>query len=118
MADKRTALLIDDDAVLAELYRVKFEKAGFVVRMAENAGKAIELLKGGLKPDIVLLDIIMPGMDGFGFMQEAKHKELPLPPVIVFTSQEDDVDKMKAFAYGATHFVQKATATPKDVLAK
>ena len=114
----KTALMIDDDAVLRELYRAKFEKAGFTFLIAEDGKKGIEALVGGAKPDVILLDVMMPNMNGFEFMQEAKHKEIPLPPIIVFTSQEGDIDKMKAFAYGATYFVQKATATPWDVLQK
>ncbi len=116
MVRERTILLVDDDAVLAELYRVKFARAGFQVLLASDGQKAIDVLIQGARPDIILLDIVMPHMDGFGFLQEAKHKELRLPPVIVLTSQQDDIDKIKAFAFGANHFVQKATATPKDVL--
>ena len=116
MAVGKTILIIDDDAVLAELYRVKLARAGFTVFLASDGQKALDLLKSGTKPDIILLDVVMPHMDGFAFLQEAKHKEMHLPPVIVFTSQEGDIDKMKAFAFGAVHFVQKATATPKEVL--
>ena len=78
----------------------------------------MEMLKSGTKPDMILLDVIMPHMDGFEFIQEAKHKELHLPPIIVLTSQQDDIDKMKAFALGADHFVSKAVATPKEILEK
>lgn len=118
MVQTRTILLIDDDAVLSELYRMKLTRAGFTVLLASDGEKAIEILKGGALPDIIILDVIMPHMDGFAFLQEAKHKELALPPVIVLTSQGDDVDKMKSFAFGATQFVHKATATPKDILEK
>lgn len=118
MENERTILIIDDDAVLAELYRVKFARAGFQVLLATNGEKAIEVLKGGARPNIIVLDVIMPHMDGFAFLQEAKHKGLHLPPVIVLTNQEGDVGKVKAFAFGAIHFAQKATATPKEVLEK
>src|SRR3989344_3343738 len=118
MENERTILIIDDDVVLAELYRVKFVRAGFKVLLASGGEKAMEMLKSGTKPDMILLDVIMPHMDGFAFLQEAKHKELHLPPIIVLTSQQDDIDKMKAFALGADHFVQKATATPKEILEK
>jgi len=118
MDTPRTALIIDDDAVLTELYRVKLARAGFQVLLASDGAKAIALLSSGAKPDIILLDVVMPTMDGFAFLQEAKHKDIHLPPLIMFTSQQDDIDKMKSFALGATEFVQKATATPKEVLEK
>ena len=118
MKNERTILIIDDDAVLVELYRVKFVRAGFAVLQAENGAKAIELLKSGIRPSVILLDLLMPNMDGFAFIQEAKHKGISLPPLIVFTSQEDDIHKVKSFALGATQFVQKASATPAEILEK
>src|SRR3989338_9265771 len=114
MADVgKTILIIDDDAVLSELYRVKFVRAGFTVLQAESGTKAIEILRGSVQPAVILLDLLMPNMDGFAFIQEARHKGLHLPPLIVFTSQGGDIHKMKSFALGAAHFVQKANATPK-----
>ena len=118
MTAERSILLIDDDGVLRDLYRVKFKRAGFSTLEAGNGQEAITLLAKGAKPDAILLDLIMPVMDGIAFLQEAKHKALTLPPLIVFTSQEGDIDKVKAFAFGANQFVQKATATPKMILEK
>jgi len=115
---QKTILIIDDDAVLAELYRVKFVRAGFTVLQAESGAKAMEILKSGVRPSVILLDLLMPNMDGFAFIQEAKHKGIPLPPLIVFTSQEDDIHKVKSFALGATQFVQKASATPGEIIEK
>jgi len=112
----RTILLVDDDAVLCEMYRVKFEQAGFRVTVSHDGAHALELLKSGLKPDLILLDLIMPGTDGYAFLRELKNKHLAPCPIVVLTNQQEDVDKEEAFALGASHYIVKASATPKEIL--
>ena len=116
MVEPETILLIDDDAVLSDLYRVKFERAGFRVIVRHNAATTLEELRGGLQPALIVLDLAMPGMDGFSFLQEVQRTGLHLPPVIVLTNQNTDIDKEKAFALGANNYIVKASATPKEIL--
>lgn len=116
MAASHTILLIDDDTALCELYRVKFERAGFRVVIYGDAAAALEALKGDLHPDLIVLDIILPGMDGFAFLRGAKQASLHLPPVIVLTNQDTDVVKEEAFALGANNYIAKASETPKEIL--
>ena len=118
MVTARSVLIVDDDTVLSDLYRVKFEGAGYKVSVAHNGQDGIGILSSGIKPDVILLDVMMPVMTGFEFLQEAQHKGIELPLVIMLTNQQEEVDKMRSFAYGADHFIQKAIVTPKDVLAK
>ena len=115
MAASRTILLIDDDSVLTELYRAKFEGAGYAVVICHNGKKGFDALRNGLQPDVIVLDLMMPVMDGLTFLQEAAYK-LRLPPVIVMTSQEEDAKKLDALLHGAHAYVIKARVTPKDLL--
>ena len=111
-----TILLIDDDVFLGNAYKTKFERAGFIVIVQNNAQQALQKMRDGLRPDLILLDLIMPGMDGFAFLGQAKLEKLPLPPIIILTNQEEAQQKEEAFALGANNYVVKASATPSEIL--
>ncbi len=115
MSEVKTILIVDDDAVLADLYRVKFERAGYAVVTCRNGREAFDTLAGGLKPIVIILDLIMPEVDGLTFLQEASYK-LRLPPVIVMTSEESDVAKLEVHMRGAHAYLIKAKVSPADVL--
>ena len=111
-------LLAEDDSFLANIYKTKFEMEGFKIIHAENGEKALEEAKKK-KPSIVLLDILMPKMDGFSVLEELKKdKDLKDIPVILLTNlgQKDDVDK--GLAMGANDYLIKAHFKPSEVVAK
>lgn len=88
MTAARSILLVDDDADIRESIGEALEEEGYRVVAAENGKHALRLLRDdGLRPDLILLDIMMPEMDGWGFRSEQqKDPALAAIPVIVFTA--------------------------------
>lgn len=116
---KRKILIVDDDKFLIDMYSMKFSEAGFDVTIATNAQDAINQIKNGLAPDICLVDVIMPGKDGFGFVEEFKSLPQSANVTVIFLTnlgQQEDIDK--GVALGADGYIVKASATPTEVLGK
>jgi len=116
--EKIHILIIEDDAFLSNIYKTKFEMEGFKVSTADNgeAGLADSKKK---KPDIILLDILMPKMDGFTVLEELKKAdETKDIPVILLTNlgQKDDVEK--GLELGASDYLIKAHFKPSETVAK
>ncbi len=108
-------LLIDDDRFLLDMYSLKFKKSGLEVDTASSSQAALEKLKSGDKLDIVLLDIIMPGMDGLDLLKTIRvEKLIPNAVVIMLTNQADDFEKAKAFDVDG--YIIKATTIPSEVV--
>jgi diguanylate cyclase (GGDEF)-like protein/PAS domain S-box-containing protein len=102
-----SVLIVDDDPMTRMLVIEALEPEGFAVQEAESGAEGLEAF-GRLKPDIVLLDVSMPGMDGFECCRRLRR----LPdgervPVIVLTGNDDDESITSAFEAGATDFVSK-----------
>ena len=111
-------LLAEDDTFLANIYKTKFDMEGFKIIHAENGERALEEAKKK-KPSIILLDILMPKMDGFSVLEELKKSsDMKDIPVILLTNlgQKDDVDK--GLAMGANDYLIKAHFKPSEVVAK
>ncbi|MBD3359789.1 MAG: response regulator [Candidatus Buchananbacteria bacterium] len=111
-------LLIEDDSFLVEMYTTKFELEGFEVVSAEDGKKGLEMVKKE-NPDIILLDILMPKMDGFAVLDALKKdEEVADIPVILLTNlgQKDDVKK--GFEKGAVGYLIKAHFMPSEVVDK
>lgn len=97
---KRTALLLvaEDDQFYANLYRTKLEKEGFGVVTAANGKETLELLKKH-NPNLIILDLVMPEMDGFEVLKKIKEeKSLHDVPVIILSNlgQQEDIDRAQA----------------------
>ena len=111
-------LLIEDDTFLLNMYATKFELEGYEIISADDGEKALKAV-GKEKPDIILLDILLPKMDGFEVLQELKkNEETKAVPVILLTnlSQRDDVEK--GLALGAVDYLIKAHFMPTEVVEK
>jgi DNA-binding response OmpR family regulator len=118
MAKKIKILLIEDDAFLLSMYATKFELEGFEIISADDGEKALKMA-GKEKPDIILLDVLLPKMDGFEVLKELKkNEETKATPVILLTnlSQRDDVEK--GLALGAVDYLIKAHFMPTEVVEK
>lgn len=116
--DKRI-LLIDDDEFLLDMYSLKFREAGFQVELARGGEAALNLLRPGAKMDVILLDVVMPVIDGFEFLRIIKKENLQKGAFIIILSnlgQKEDVDK--ALALGADDYIVKANSTPSEVVKK
>ena len=119
MARKYKILIIDDDEFLVDMYSIKFREQGFEVEIAFSGNEAIEKIKNGLNPDMILVDLVMPNMDGFEFLREIKNKGIAKnSKLIILTNlgQEDDIKK--GLALGADDYVIKAHFTPSEVIKK
>jgi len=119
MAGKYKVLIIDDDEFLVDMYSIKFREQGFDVEIAFSGNEAIEKIKNGLNPDMILVDLVMPNMDGFEFLREIKNKGIAKnSKLIILTNlgQEDDIKK--GLALGADDYVIKAHFTPSEVIKK
>ncbi len=111
--------IVDDDKFLLDMYTHKFNEKGFEVTQALGSTEAISKLKAGISPDVILLDIVMPMMDGFELLALIKSEKLaPNAKVIILSNlgQPDDIEKGRAL--GANGYVIKASATPSEVVEK
>jgi DNA-binding response OmpR family regulator len=101
-------LIVDDDITVRLLVRRCLEKVGFVVEEASDGEKALSSFEN-LHPDIVLLDVRMPGMDGFEVCEEIrKLLEGNLTPVLMVTGLDDMESINRAYEAGATDFITKS----------
>ena len=110
--------LVDDDRFLLDMYALKFKAAGHDAIAHSGGEELLKTLREQPAPDAILLDIIMPGMDGFQVL-EAIRKDKLVPPttkVIVLSNQGQDSDIEKAKSLGASGYIVKASAIPSEVL--
>ena len=111
------ALLVDDDRFLLDMYSLKFKKSGIDIDTAANSASALDKMKSGAKYDVVLLDIIMPGMDGLELLKTIREEKLvPEASFVMLTNQADDFEKAKALNIDG--YIIKATMIPSEVVSK
>ena len=104
---KTKILVVDDDEHICELIRLYFEKEGFAVNIANDGNKAIESFKSAT-PDVVILDIMLPGEDGMELLRKLKaSKKTKDIPVIMVTAKGAEYDKVKGLDAGADDYVTK-----------
>ncbi|MCD4760281.1 response regulator [bacterium] len=117
MADKKTKiLLIEDEEMLANMYEVKFKNEGFELEKALDGAEGLEKAKS-IKPDFILLDIIMPKMDGFSVLKALKEDDSTKDiPVMLLTNLGQDEDIEKGKTMGAVGYLVKANITPSEVV--
>ncbi len=116
-----TILIAEDEKVLAEVLKEEFEVEGFRVLLAENGDETMRLLKSFPKPNILLLDLLMPKKDGFAVLEEIgadQTHNLKTIPVIVLSNLGQDEDIKKAFRLGATDYFVKAQHPIAEVVEK
>jgi|SRR3989344_1052423 len=118
MADKTKILLVDDDEFLLDMYVVKFKEAGFDIDIAKSGQEALDKLKKNTY-SILLLDIVMPELDGFEVLSRLKHDNIANSmPVIVLSNLGQKEDIERGMALGARDYVIKAHFTPTEVVEK
>ena len=114
MANK-TILVVDDEQDILDLIEYNLKKEGFKVLKAENGEKGIEIAKE-YKPDLVLLDIMMPKMDGLETVElMRKDEELKRTPVIFLTARSDEKTEIESLNKGGDDFITKPISTTKLV---
>ena len=114
-------MLVEDDPILVEMYQAKFEMEGHDIVVGTNGQEALNLLEG-FQPEIILLDILMPKMNGFHVLKEIKKKPgLRNIPVILLTNLGEaqvDMNAELARALGVNDYLIKSHHTPDEVVQK
>ena len=114
---KSKILIVDDDSFLLDMYALKFSQNNFEVYTATDGAQALEKLKGGLTPKIILLDIIMPNMDGFEMLEKMKADNLsPNATKIILSNKSEQQDVEKGNSLGVSGYIVKANSTPAEVI--
>lgn len=103
----KTILTVDDSRTMRDMLRISLEGAGFRVLQAEDGVHGLEVLAGS-EPDVVITDINMPRMDGFGFIEAVRRDEARRStPILVLTTESDAEKKARARSAGATGWIVK-----------
>ena len=113
--------LADDDRFLLDLYAVKFKNAGHDVSVFGSGEELLAALRkpDSKAPDAILLDLIMPGIGGFGALEAIRKDKLaPGSKIIILSNQGQDSDIEKAKNLAADGYIIKASAIPSEVLAE
>ncbi len=109
-------LIVDDDLVIADIYQNKFRLAGYEAEVAGDGERALELLLKA-PPDLVLLDLSLPGMNGVDLLKRIRSRpETQALPVIVFSNSFQPSLMQAAWKAGTTRCLSKANCTPREVL--
>jgi DNA-binding response OmpR family regulator len=112
--------LTDDDRFLLDLYAAKFKNAGHEVQIFSGGEELLAMLrKGGAEPNALLLDVIMPGIDGFETLETIrKEKLIHTAKIIILSNQGQESDLEKARSLGVAGYIIKASAIPSEVLSE
>jgi CheY-like chemotaxis protein len=110
-------MIVDDDTFLLNMYSLKFSKNGYEVTTCQNGSDALRKLQEGFCPDIILLDVIMPGIDGLELLQQIRTSKLvPNATIVMLTNQSDTNDIDKAKSLNVNGYIVKATTIPSEVI--
>ena len=118
MDDKKKVLIVEDDKMIIDMYSLKLSQEGFNVLQAEDGKTGWEQAQSQ-QPAIILLDIILPEMDGFTVLKNLKENDVTKDiPVILLTNLGQDGDVKKGLELGAKDYLIKANYTPQQVVDK
>ncbi len=115
--EKKKILIVDDDNFLLDMYAFKFSQNNFEVYTAIGGTQALEKLREKLSPDIILMDIIMPEMDGFEMLEKINVEHLSDNSVkIILSNKNEQADIDRGNALGVKDYIVKANSTPAEVI--
>lgn len=107
-------LIVEDDKDLNTAYQMILKKAGYEVGSALNGKSALEMV-GDFKPDLILLDLLMPVMGGLEFLQNYNLDQHPDVKVLIFTNMENSPEVNEAYNLGATRAIIKSWTAPQSL---
>lgn len=111
-------LIVEDEKILAEMYRDKFVQESFEAILAFSAEEGLEILKKE-KPDLILLDILLPKANGITFLTKIKKDQKTSSiPVVAFSNYDDPKTKKEAFQLGVKDYLIKTSYTPQEIVEK
>lgn len=114
MEESRRVLIVDDDKHISELLKLYFEKDGFEV-VSCYTGDAVMPMVRAVKPDVIILDLMLPGMSGFDIMRQLRRESDV--PVLMLTARSDTLDKIIGLELGADDYICKPYS-PREVVAR
>jgi len=116
---KYNVLIVDDDKFLLDMYALKFNNLGHHAVAVFGPNEALEKLRNGESPDALILDIIMPVMDGLELLEIIRKENLaPQSTVIMLTNETDPAKIEKAKSLGSAGYIVKATMIPSEVVSE
>ena len=111
-------LIVEDEKILVEMYKDRFVQEGFEVFLAFDSKEGLEMAKKE-KPDLIVLDILLPRENGVYFLTELKNDlEISSIPVVVFSNYDDPETKKQALQLGVKDYLIKTNYTPKEIVDK
>ncbi|MFA5997008.1 MAG: response regulator [Candidatus Paceibacterota bacterium] len=113
---KKKLLIVEDDEHVSKVYAAKFAKEGYETIFAVNGEEGVKKITEE-KPDLVILDLMVPKKDGFTVLEEIKKiPELAKIPVIILSNLGQESDKARALALGANEYLVKIDNSMQDVV--
>lgn len=113
---KKKILVVEDDFYIREIYQMEAEYEGYIVIAAADGQEAIEKVKLE-RPDLVLLDLMLPKVDGITVLKTIKSDpQLQHIPCVILTNLEDEAKKQEAKDAGAANYILKVQGTPQSVI--
>ncbi len=110
-------LLVDDDKFLLDMYSLKFKKSGIDIDTFSSSTVALDKIREVNDYNLILLDIIMPGMDGIEILKKIREEKLvPGAKIVMLTNQAEEIEKAKEL--GVSGYIIKATTIPSEVVEK
>lgn len=111
-------LIVEDDTFISKMYEAKLDNLGYPTKIAENGQDALQLIKEWM-PDLILLDLILPILDGFEVLKQIKaDNNLKNIPIIILSNLDQKENIEKGIALGADDYMIKAQFTPSEVVKK
>ncbi len=115
MSDDKKILIVEDEQTLLDAVTFELQEAGYNVSSATNGNEAVEKIKTE-NPDLVLLDILLPGKNGFEILDAIKKdEEIKAIPVVMLTNLSQEEDKNKGLDLGAQEYIVKSSINPEDI---
>ena len=115
MSKQKTVLIVEDEQILQDVYKLVLTSAGYKVHTADNGVEGLSVIKR-IHPDLVLLDIFMPVMDGKEFLRNIDTGDFPKTKIVVYTNMYDKATEQEMKDLGADDFILKSSIGPDDLI--
>lgn len=114
---KIKVMLVDDDDFLVDMYSAKFAASGIEIIPVNSGIMLIDKLKKGEKADMILLDIVLPQLNGIETLEQIRKENLGEGiPIVMLTNQNEENDIARTGKMGVSGYIVKASATPSEVV--
>lgn len=111
-------LIVEDDPLIVKIYTTRLTADGYQVLSADNGEQGLALAEKEI-PDLIILDIMMPKMDGFGVLEKLRvNEQMKSKPILIYSNLAQEEEMLRAKKMGATEFIVKANLTPTEMVAK